>query len=64
MLEQMIQEKDLDDRVEMFSTPCKGSLCMDGCSQGVCMRVDEKVFRGITPESVGTFFENEILPII
>ena len=45
----------LNDKVQLA-----GSFCMDNCKQGVCVRVDEKLF-SLKPEDVSSFFENEIL---
>lgn len=54
-LQNAIQEKDLDDKVNL-----SGTFCMGNCQQGVCVTVDD-VFHSVTPDTVEEFFENSIL---
>lgn len=53
-LQEMIAQANLNDKVELG-----GTFCMGKCQQGVCVTVDGE-FHSVSPETVGTFFENEI----
>ena len=53
-LQNLINENNLEDKVELG-----GTFCLGKCQQGVCVTVDED-FHSVTPESVNEFFENEI----
>lgn len=55
MLESLIQEHHLKDKVEL-----NGSFCMGNCVQGVCVRIDNTLF-SVHPETTKDFFENEVL---
>ena len=57
-LQCLIHENNLDDRVELG-----GTFCMGKCQQGVCVTVNED-FYSVSPESVGTFFKENILETI
>ena len=54
-LQYLIAENNLGDKVELG-----GTFCMGKCQQGVCVTVNDAFF-SVTPESVGDFFEKEIL---
>ena len=54
-LQRLIAENDLADKVDLG-----GTFCMGKCQQGVCVTVNDE-FYSVTPESVGEFFEKEIL---
>ncbi len=54
-LQNLIEEKNLADKVEL-----SGTFCLGKCQQGVCVTVDDE-FHSVTPESVNEFFENEIV---
>ena len=54
-LQGLITEKGLGDKVELA-----GTFCMGQCQQGVCVTVND-AFHSVTPETVGEFFENEVL---
>lgn len=54
-LQTKIAEHHLEDVVELGAT-----FCMGKCQQGVCVTVDEK-FCSVQPDSVDTFFSQEIL---
>jgi len=56
-LQRLIAEHGLDGEVEI-----NGAFCMDHCSLGVTVRVDERVYCQVLPEEVETFFWNEVLP--
>ncbi len=57
MLERLIDEHDLDGRVEI-----DGTFCMEHCSLGVTVRVEDRIFCQVMPDEVETFFANEVLP--
>lgn len=54
-LQYLISEHRLGDKVELG-----GTFCMGKCRQGVCVTVDE-AFHSVTPETVESFFQNEVL---
>ena len=54
-LQNLIRENRLSDKVEL-----SGSFCMGKCQQGVCVTVDGEFF-SVSPESVDSFFEKNIL---
>ena len=54
-LKELIEEKNLGDKVELA-----GTFCMGNCQKDVCVTVDDNVF-SITPENVDTFFQTEVV---
>ena len=54
-LQQLISENNLKDRVELA-----GTFCMGKCQQGVCVTLDDQFF-SLTPETVKSFFEENVL---
>lgn len=54
-LQQLINEKNLSDKVELA-----GTFCLGKCQQGVCVTVDEE-FYSVTPANVNEFFEKEVI---
>ena len=54
-LEELITEHQLNDKIEL-----NGSFCMGECSNGVCVKMNDELF-SVSPETVNTFFENEVL---
>lgn len=54
-LEELITERQLSDKIEL-----NGSFCMGECSNGVCVKINDELF-SVSPETVNTFFENEVL---
>ena len=54
-LQRLIREHALGDTVELA-----GTFCMGKCQQGVCVTVDGEFF-SVSPESVDSFFEKNIL---
>jgi NADH:ubiquinone oxidoreductase subunit E len=54
-LQYLIKENNLADRVELG-----GTFCMGKCQSGVCVTVDGD-FHSVTPETVGEFFEKEVI---
>ena len=54
-LRELIEEHNLEDRVELA-----GIFCMGKCQEGVCVSIDDRVY-SVTPETVQVFFEKEVL---
>ena len=54
-LEELITEHQINDKIEL-----NGSFCMGECSNGVCVKINDELF-SVSPETVNTFFENEVL---
>ena len=54
-LDELITEHQLNDKIEL-----NGSFCMGECSNGVCVKINDELF-SVSPETVNTFFENEVL---
>ena len=54
-LKELIEEKNLGDKVELA-----GTFCMGNCQKDVCVTVDDNVF-SITPEGVDAFFDAEVV---
>ncbi len=53
-LQNLISENNLGDKVELA-----GTFCMGKCQQGVCVTIDENFF-SVTPDTVKTFFEENV----
>ncbi len=53
-LQYLISENGLGDKVEL-----SGTFCMGKCQQGVCVTVGGE-FYSVDPESVETFFEENV----
>ena len=54
-LRKIVAEKGLSDKIELG-----GTFCLGKCQQGVCVSIGEEVF-SVTPDSVTSFFENEVI---
>lgn len=54
-LQALVQEKGLEDKVELG-----GTFCMGDCVNGVNVTVDG-VKHSVSPETVNEFFEKEVL---
>lgn len=57
-LQDLIAKHDLGNKVELC-----GTFCMGNCQQGVCVTVGEN-FYSVTPETVETFFGENVLTAI
>ncbi len=57
--ENLIDQEGLADQVELM-----GAFCMEECSMGVAVRVEDKVYRGVHPEDAEAFFRDEILSVV
>ena len=54
-LQRLIADNNLGNKVEIG-----GTFCMGQCQKGVCVAIEEQVF-SVTPETVATFFEQNVL---
>ena len=54
-LQTLISTNNLGDKVEL-----SGTFCMGQCQQGVCVTVND-TFYSVSPETVGEFFDKEVL---
>ena len=54
-LQALVQEKGLEDKVELG-----GTFCMGDCVNGVNVTLDDKLY-SLSPETTKDFFDNEIL---
>ncbi len=54
-LQYLIAQSKTGDRVELA-----GTFCMGNCQSGVCVTVDGQLF-SVTPDTVKSFFETEVL---
>ena len=53
-LQELINDNGLTKEVELG-----GTFCIGQCQKGVCVKIEEEVF-SVLPETVDSFFENEI----
>ena len=54
-LQKLITENELGDKVDLG-----GTFCLGNCQKGVCVMVDE-TFHSVSPETVDSFFADEVL---
>ena len=54
-LQEQIAKHGVADKVELA-----GTFCMGRCQEGVCVTLDD-AFHSVTPDSVESFFANEVL---
>ena len=54
MLQKLIAENNLGDKVDLG-----GTFCMGNCQKGVCVTVDDQ-FYSVTPETVEEFFQANV----
>ena len=55
LFEQLIDEKNLRDKVNFYAT-----FCMGNCQNGISVSIDNQVY-SVTPETAQQFFEKEVL---
>ncbi len=55
VLQNLIAENGLAEKVQLG-----GTFCLGRCQEGVCVMVDDN-FHSVTPETVESFFANEVL---
>ena len=53
-LQDLVLQNDLGDKIDLG-----GTFCIGQCQKGVCVKIEEEVF-SVLPETVDSFFENEI----
>lgn len=58
-LETIIKERSLEDKVEI-----KASFCLNHCSTGVTMKVNDQYIDNVSPDNIEEKFEKEILPLL
>ena len=51
----LIEEKKLQDKVEL-----NGTFCLGNCRDGVCLEMDGRIY-SVTPDSAEDFFNNEVV---
>lgn len=54
-LQRLITERNLKDKIDLG-----GKFCMGHCQDGVSVTVDDQLF-SVSPETVESFFEKEII---
>lgn len=55
-----ISSRGLEDKIEL-----KAAFCLGKCGyDGVTIKVEDKIITGVTPETIPSLFEKEILPLI
>ena len=54
-IQQQVAERKLEDRISLT-----GAFCMGNCVRGVSVKIDEELF-SVKPDTVQTFFENEVM---
>jgi NADH:ubiquinone oxidoreductase subunit E len=54
-LQDLIAKNELKDKVDLA-----GTFCMGKCQTGVSVTIDEEYF-SVSPETVNSFFENEVM---
>ena len=56
LLRGRIAAEQLEDKINL-----SGTFCMGNCRDDVSVSIDDEVF-SVSPETVDSFFENEVLP--
>ena len=57
--EEVIHGAELEGEVEL-----KGAFCLNHCTQGVTIKINQEVISGIASKDVPSLFEERILPMI
>ncbi len=55
-LQNLINENNLQDKVEL-----SGTFCLGNCQKGVCTAIDDE-FYSLSPETCESFFNENVLP--
>ncbi len=55
-LQRMIDKRGLQAQVEL-----SGAFCMEQCSLGVTVRVNDRVYRQVMPDEIEAFFQREVV---
>lgn len=59
VLKAILSARGLEQKVVL-----KGCFCMERCTNGVTMRIGDRVFSQVHKEDVPRLFEDEILPVL
>ena len=54
-LQKFIADNNLTEKIEL-----SGTFCMGKCQQSVCVAIENKIF-SVSPDTVESFFKNEVL---
>lgn len=54
-MQNLIADKKLQNQIDLA-----GTFCMGNCVEGVCVKLDDEIF-SLRPDSVNSFFEDEVL---
>lgn len=54
-LERLIESYKVQDKVEL-----KGAFCLGNCTEGVSVKIDDKIF-SVNESNVESFFEEQVL---
>ncbi|MBT9163261.1 MAG: hypothetical protein DDT24_00165 [Chloroflexi bacterium] len=54
--ERLIKQENMSNQVELT-----GAFCMDHCSMGVSVRLDDQVYPEVYPDDAESFFYNEVV---
>ena len=57
-MQKLIREHGLGDKVELA-----GTFCLGECQKGVCVKIGDEVF-SVTPDTVGEFFDKNVLAAV
>lgn len=58
-LQALMTAYDLNGKIAL-----KGHFCLNNCSEGVVIRLGDRLYRHVLPDNVETVFIEEILPCI
>lgn len=56
-LQTSIERHGLQEQVDIV-----GTFCLEHCSMGVTLKIDEQVFKEVYAETVETLFQEQVLP--
>ncbi len=57
--ERLIEKEKLTNKIELV-----GAFCMEVCSMGVSVKVNDRTFKEVHPEDAEKFFYGEIVPLV
>ena len=58
-LERLIEKEKLTNKIELV-----GAFCMEMCSMGVSVKVNDRAYKEVHPEDAEKFFYTEIMPLV
>ena len=59
LLSSLLEELNLKDRVEL-----KGSFCMERCTEGMNLKINDEFFSIESPESARQLFDEKVLKVL